>query len=147
MRSFLGAVLIALLAVSLTLFAPLVYAGEPNAIGCMVVSDGGSVNNATTGYASATGGPAAAFDLGGPILITLQCMTGPCSVAVGVNATDAGRGLYLGAKEKITSSIGAQVPNVPLPDGGTYRGGLVALAAGEGASSARLCVFPRTGNE
>lgn len=127
-------------------FANRAHAGEPNNLGCIFVADGGSSNNATTGYGLAS--PlVAAFDLGTNQPITMQCLAGPCSVAVGSAATDAGRGLWMADKEKITSSIGALAVTTFRADGGVYTGGIVSVAQASGATSAQLCVFSRNGNE
>lgn len=122
------------------------HAGEPNAFGCIFVADGGSSNNATTGYTLANTN-IQAFDIGTSTLLTLQCSRGPCHVAVGAAVTDAGRGLYMAANEKITSSTGSS-PVVTLKgDAGAYRGGIVSVAQGAGAVAAEVCVFPRSGTE
>lgn len=127
-------------------FAGHAHAGEPNALGCIFVADGGSENNATTGYNVANQN-VRAFDLGTNQPITLQCMRGPCNVAVGDIATDAGRGLWMAANEKITSSLGAQAKTTLKGDAGVYTGGIVSVVQGAGATAAELCVFSRNGNE
>lgn len=132
--------------VALLALVPKAYAGEGNALGCIFVADGGSSNNATTGYTLANTN-IQAFDIGTSTLLTLQCSRGPCHVAVGAAVTDAGRGLYMAANEKITSSTGSS-PVVTLKgDAGAYRGGIVSVAQGAGAVAAEVCVFPRSGTE
>lgn len=144
-RLFLGCAALGATLAALS-FANHAHAGEPNALGCIFVADGGSENNATTGY-NVVNQNVRAFDLGTNQPITLQCMRGPCHVAVGDVATDAGRGLYLSALEKITSSIGAQAKTTLRGDAGVYTGGIVSVAQGSGATAAELCVFGRLGNE
>lgn len=132
--------------VALLALVPKAYAGEGNALGCIFVADGGSSNNATTGYTLANQN-IRAFDIGTSALLTLECARGPCHVAVGVTNTDAGRGLYMAANEKITSSTGSAGVPTTKGDGGVYNKGIIAVAQGAGATAAELCVFERLGNE
>lgn len=146
MKRFVFVLTFVAIATALLLGVPVAHAGEPNNLGCIFVADGGSSNNATTGYGLAS--PlVAAFDLGTNQPITLQCLAGPCSVAVGNAATDAGRGLWMADKEKITSSLGSLAVTTFRADGGVYTGGIVSVAQASGATSAQLCVFSRNGNE
>lgn len=122
------------------------HAGEPNAMGCIFVADGGNVNNVTTGY-NLNNANIQMFTVPTQALLTLQCVRGPCGVTVGDAVTDAGRALYMAANEKITTSTGSSVPNLRRADGGTYNGQVVSLVQMGSATVAELCVFARKGNE
>lgn len=122
------------------------HAGEPNAMGCIFVADGGNVNNVTTGY-NLNNGNIQMFTVPTQALLTLQCVRGPCGVTVGDSVTDAGRALYMANLEKITTSTGSAVPNLRRADGGSYTGGVISLVQAGSATVAELCVFARKGNE
>lgn len=146
MKRLVFGILAALVGAAALTVARVAHAGEPNAFGCIFVADGGSSNNATTGYTLANTN-IQAFDIGTSTLLTLQCSRGPCHVAVGAAVTDAGRGLYMAANEKITSSTGSSAVVTLKGDAGTYRGGIVSVAQGAGAAAAEVCVFTRSGAE
>ncbi len=156
-KSILGVLLLA---------ASVAWAGE-TFLGTILVSDGGSVSNATTGYGSAgcgTGGACAqAFRVPTATPISIQAITA-CTVVVNSSFADAGNGVQLTAGQFFTSSTATTPVTVwpinpdggtinshgqwgGVPDGGTYTGGIVSIAPAAGAASAQVTVFSRLGNE
>lgn len=150
------------LAVYLSPFAAL--AGD-KLLGVILVSDGGTVSNATTGYGSAgcshqtdpqgAGACFQAFPIGSSTLISIQCQDNSAMVVVNKSTTDAGEGILVSANQFLMSST-AVTPltirplasnNSGMPDGGIYTGGVVAIAPIAGAAGARCKVFSRQGNE
>ncbi len=139
----------------LALVATAAWAGE-DLLGRLYTTDGGPVNNATTGYGSAgcggggpNGAPACrqAFrvpNMGAPI--SIQCSTAAV-VKVNYAAVDAGDGVRLAADQFFTTSVKQQDATAALPDGGSYSGGLVSIAPVAGATAAECAVFVRTGKE
>ena len=137
------------------------WAGE-DLIGVILVSDGGSVNNATSGYGSAgcatgpagdrpspngAGACAQSFRLPTNAPLSIQCNT---AAVIKTNApqADAGDGVRVAIDQFFTTSTRVQGVNVGVtPDGGTYTGGVVAIAPIAGAASAECKVFGRTGAE
>lgn len=149
------------------------WAGE-TFIGRIYVSDGGSVNNATTGYGSAgcarqtdPGGAGAcdqAFPIGVGTKLTVQAVEA-CCVSVNRASTDAGLCMLLAAAEKFPTSVSSSQVSVGplnvlqsdggvvfanaggLPDGGSYLGAVLSITPPAGASSCHLNVFTRSGTE
>lgn len=148
MRKLAWLVVCVAVAAAVLSFAPDAHAGEKNALGCIFVADGGSSNNATTGYNIANQN-IRAFDIGTSSLITIQCLTGPCHVAVGEATTNSSRGLYLASLEKITSSTSTTKVQTTKADGGAYNNAIVSVAQSNptSATPATVCVFERLGNE
>lgn len=156
MRKFLT---LAAVAVSLT-----AWAGD-KLLGVIVVSDGGTVSNATTGYGSAgcsrqqdpggAGACAQAFPIGPSTLLSIQCRDNSAMFAANKRTTDAGEGIKLAADQFLTTSTAAQSFYVPpisgsnngMPDGGSYVGGIVSISPIAGSADARCAVFSRQGNE
>lgn len=139
------------LATVVLLLAFTAWAGE-HYIGRIVVSDGGTVNNATTGYDSpgcaystTPGGPAcsaaSAFPIGVNTKLTLRCSEA-CCVSLDRSSTDGGICLEVAAGEKFPTSTQTTGVVSALPDGGTYVGGLVAITGVCGCK-----VFTRSGTE
>jgi hypothetical protein len=134
-------------------------AGERR-LGTMIVSDAGTVNNATTGYGSAgcagtddgvpgettPGSCDQAFRIPTSAKITVQC-DDAAIIGVNVRGVDAGTGMPVIANEKFPSSTRAGNVKAPLPDAGTYYGGVVSIAPAVGAASARCRVYERDGRE
>ncbi len=136
----------------------------------MLVSDGGSVNNASTGYGTAgcsrqqdingAGACDQAFVIGANNKLTLQAVDA-LYVSVNRTTTDAGIGMLLSAGQMFPTSVSALAVYVgPLlfpdagirsiggmPDGGEYSGGVVTISPAVGATSARLNVYTRAGTE
>lgn len=147
-------VLVAAVVVGLLALAPpIAHAGE-RYLGRILVSDGGTVSNATTGYGSAGcanigqgqgGNCDKAFDVPTSAKLTFQCDEA-CVVSANTCGTDAGTGLTNAASEKFPTSTGAAV-KCSLPDGGSYTGGVVSVSPAVGAASARMRVFERSGTE
>ncbi len=146
-RFLLGALLLSITA----------WAGD-KLLGVVLVTDGGTVNNASTGYGSAgcasqtslpsgAGACAQAFNIGTSILLSVQCKDQSAMFAANVPTVDAGQGIKLAADQFLTSSTGSSPITVSLPDGGSYRGGLVAISPIAGGSRAECNIFQRTGNE
>ena len=156
--------IVALLAV---LLSP-AYAGE-RLLGTMLVSDGGSVNNATTGYGAAgcasqsslggAGSCPQAFRIGASMLLSVQCVSAAI-LKVNWYVADAGDGVKLAADQFFTTSTGSGAVVVPsltlpdgggrivggMPDGGSYVGGVVAIYPVDGVR-AECRVFERHGGE
>lgn len=132
-------------------------AGE-KLIGTLIVSDGGTVTNRTSGYtnyacpANTTGG-CFLLPVGVSAYISVQCDQASY-VLTDVAGCDAGQCLKLAADQLLTTSVNT-VKNLSAyvinSDGGaalaiTYNGGWIASAPVSGASS--VCrVFDRRGNE
>lgn len=149
MRRFLAA---------LVLFASGVAFSGDRLLGVILTTDGGPVNNATTGYGSAgcsresdpggAGACAQAFRIGNPALISIQCKDQGAVFITSRATVDAGIGIKLATDQFLTSSIGNEATIIPLlPDGGRYVGGVVAISPLAGASRAECNVFQRIGNE
>ncbi len=119
------------------------WAGEKH-LGTIIVSDAGTVSNASTGYGSQ--GFANAFRVPTNAKLTIQCDEAAI-VAVNSAGADAGTALVLTAAQIFPTSTGAAVTQKPLPDAGSYVGGLVAIAPANGATTARCRVFERSGTE
>ncbi len=161
--------LAACLMVYATPLAPIAWAGE-TLLGVLLASDGGSVNNANTGYGSAgcapqgsvngAGACAQAFQVPASTPISIQCSTA-ASVKVNAPAVDAGDGIRVVADQFLTSSTAttskflgpSNLPDAGLitsngvPDGGWYYGGLVSCSPIAGASTCRCNIYQRQGNE
>lgn len=122
------------------------HAGEKPALGTIRVSDGGTTNNAETGYLdglAATG----AFRLESNSFYSVQCDTA-AYVSTDFRGTDAGVGVKLAADLFLTTNTQyGPVTIKPTVDGGTYTGGLIAISPAVGATSAVCRVFSRRGNE
>ena len=140
----------------LALLATAAWAGE-DLMGVILVSDAGSVNNATTGYGSAgcatrasvngAGACAQSFRIPTSALISIQCNTA-AMVKVNRPAADAGDGIRVAVDQFLTSSTAFGGVRVSLtPDGGTYAGGMVSIAPVAGAAQAECKVFDRSGVE
>ncbi len=131
------------------------WAGE-TFIGQIYVWDGGSANNAITGYGAAgctrqtdpegAGSCDQAFAIGQANKITVQAV-GACCVSVNRATTDAGLCLLLADGEKFPSSTAAKPIPASLPDAGSYLGALVTITPPAGAGACRLKVFTRAGTE
>lgn len=157
------ALLVALLAVS-------AWAGD-ELLGVILVTDGGTVSNATTGYGSpgcskqtdpeGAGACAQAFPIGTGMLLSIQCKDQGALVRVNRFKVDAGDGARLATDQWFQTSTGTQAVSVgPLlwgdggtrtasgmPDGGTYLGGVVAIAPLPGLTRAECNINNRNGNE
>lgn len=134
-------------------------AGERR-LGTMIVSDAGTVNNATTGYGSAgcagtddgvpgettPGSCDQAFRIPTSAKITVQC-DDAAFVAANARGVDAGTGMSVAIAEKLPTSTRPGNVKVALPDGGTYYGGVVSIAPAVGSVSARCRVYERDGRE
>lgn len=134
----------------LALLATSAWAGE-QLLGVILVSDGGTANNASTGYGSAgcvVGGACyQAFRVPAPSPLSVQCDQA-ASVVVNKALADAGEGIQVGALQFLTTSTAVTPCRVALlPDGGSYVGGCVAIAPAAGAASATCRVWSRQGNE
>lgn len=123
------------------------WAGEKRALGTLVVSDGGSTNNAETGYLDGVAGNRGAFRLETSTHYTIQCDTA-AHFSTDTRNTDAGVGVKLAIDQAmpISTQTGPVVIK-PTVDGGTYSGGLIAISATAGQTSAVCKVFPLAGNE
>lgn len=138
------------LAALIVLATTAAWAGE-NFLGRIVSTDGGPVNNASTGYLSAgcaKGGACdQAFAMSPSTKITIQCDEAAI-ITVNKPGTDAGVGLALTAGQIFPSSTASgNVTVKPLPDGGTYSGGVVSVAPALGAAAAHCRVYDRQGTE
>lgn len=142
MRNF--SLLVALLAVS-------AWAGE-TFIGRLYVSDGGTVSNASTGYASAgcasqsaVGGAGAcdqAFVIGVHTQLTIITPEA-CCVSINRGTTDAGICTPTTAGQWLpTSTSSSLLTQTGLPDGGSYTGALVSISG-----NCHAQVFTRDGRE
>lgn len=146
MRNFV--LLAALLAVS-------AFAGD-RLLGVILVTDGGTASNATTGYGSAGcassagggwgGACAQSFAIGPNLLIDVQCKDQGAKFAANRSTVDAGDGITLAADQLFTTSVG-QAILVSLPDGGTYTGASVAISPLAGSARAECNINERKGNE
>lgn len=152
------------LALGCCLLAMTAWAGD-TLLGVILVSDGGTVSNATTGYGSAgcaaqgtspggAGACAQSFRIGCPMLISIQCKDQGAKVAVNQYTVDAGQGVTLAADQFLTDSTGSCVYVPPgtvaragVLDGGFYTGGVVAISPLAGAARAECNVYSRVGNE
>lgn len=158
---------------SVCLVASTAFAGD-RLLGVLLVTDGGTVNNATTGYGSAgcsrqqdimgAGACAQAFPIGTSALLSIQCKDQAAVFAANSSTVDAGTGVKLAADQFLTTSTGSSaitvwglnpdggsinthgLPN-GMPDGGSYTGGVVSIAPIAGATRAECNVNERAGNE
>lgn len=164
MRNFIAAFSKALLLIALASFtgAGLAWAGEGGLtlnsplLGRILASDGGTANNANTGYLTAgcsttEGSCDQAFPIPANQKITIQCDEAAI-VAANRRWTDAGTGIALTAGQIFPTSTAAQSVTYfgiggRTDDAGTYTGGMVSIAPAVGASSARCRVYLRSGTE
>lgn len=114
-------------------------------LGIILVSDGGSVSNVTTGYGSAASSSGAqAF-----IVPTSSKLTVQCDSAVYLETADCladgGRALRITADQIFPTSTGAAI-TCRRADAGVYTGGVVAVMPSGGAT-AKCWVRPRLGTE
>ncbi len=153
-----------LVSVAVLLSAGAAFSGD-KLLGVLLVTDGGSVSNATTGYLSAgcsheydqegAGACAQAFRIPVATLISIQCKEQGARVVVNKRRTDAGEGIAVAADQFLMSSTSATPVYIPplasnnagMPDGGTYSGGVVSISPLAGATRAECNVFSRLGNE
>lgn len=124
---------------------------EENLIGKITVSDGGYATNYSTGYGSAgcvVGESCSqAFALSSAKLITVQC-DGPAVVSISRASNDAGIGNVLTTNQFLFTDTGKLMSRgVATPDGGTYYGAVVSVAATPGSTGATCSVSSRTGLE
>lgn len=122
-------------------------------LGTIVVTDGGTASNRTTGYAAyACGG---CFTLNSLDKITVQTDEG-CYVCNGLAGCDAGTGVYIAANEKYSDAMNAnstQTGKAYNSDGGTagvsvtYTGGWYSVAPPLGGSSCHAKFRLRSGKE
>lgn len=151
------------LAVFASPFAPLAFAGD-RLLGVILVTDGGTASNATTGYGSAgcsheydpAGADACAqsFAIGPNQKLTVQCKDQGAKFSANRYATDAGQGVTLAADQFFPTSVGQSI-FVPagtaaiagLLDGGTYTGAAVAISPLAGASRAECNIMAPDGKE
>lgn len=170
MKRLLGAVQfvgsVALLALCVVVYlSPFAAVAGDRLLGVILVSDGGTVSNATTGYSSGgcslqsgvqgAGACAQAFPIGVSTLLSIQCRDNSAMIAVNKATTDAGEGVKVAADQFLMSSTAATPVtifalasnNSGMPDGGTYTGGVVSISPIAGASTARCAVWSRQGNE
>lgn len=139
------------------------FAGD-RLLGVILVTDGGTVSNATTGYGSAGcsheydpyGAQACAqsFRIGTNLKLTVQCKDQGAKFAANRSTTDAGEGITLAADQFFPTSVGAAIIVPPgtaaiagLLDAGTYVGGVVSISPLAGNSRAECNVFQPNGNE
>lgn len=132
-------------AVVLTLAHAGVARAEGALLGIILVSDGGSVSNVTTGYGSAASSSGAqAF-----IVPTSSKLTVQCDSAVYLETADCladgGRALRITADQIFPTSTGAAI-TCRRADAGVYTGGVVAVMPSGGAT-AKCWVRPRLGTE
>ncbi len=153
-RWIVGMLSVTLVTIALSLAPRKAWAGE-SYIGTILASDAGSSNNFMTGYLSAgcsteTGVCPQAFKIPINTPISIQCDE---AAVVSVNEVwaDAGRGIAVPAGALLTSSTNGGVTYTGIggrvDDAGTKTGGVVAVTAGAGTSSARCRIFKRVGNE
>ncbi len=126
------------------------WAGE-TFLGRIYVSDGGTVNNATTGYLSAgcsrqqdpagAGACDQAFPLGTGIKLLIQSPDSDCCVSTNRATTDAGICFRVTANQMLPLSLSNSPQPTSLPDGGSYNLGLVSIAPTPGNSACRLNIF------
>ena len=126
------------------LLASAAWAGE-RYLGTIYAADGGSINNATTGYGYAASNGAAAFTVPTPALLSVWC-SAASAVAVNVATVDAGTGVPVAASQFFTTSTTKAI-TVSAADGGTYTGGVVAAINTPGVAATQCRVFERKGNE
>ena len=114
-------------------------------LGIILVSDGGTVSNVTTGYGSApsTSG-AQAFSIPTSSKITVHC-NAVAYVETADCGADGGRAMPLAADVLFPTSTGAAI-TCRRADAGSYTGGVVAVAPQSGAS-VKCWVRPRLGTE
>lgn len=160
-------VLAAAVAVSLPAFA-----GD-RLLGVILVTDGGTASNATTGYGSAgcaheydpagAGACAQSFRIGANTLLSVQCKDQGAKFRANWYTVDAGQGITLAADQFLTTSVGQSVYVPPgcngiqtdggpcfrpgVLDGGEYNGGVVSISPLAGAARAECNISQRTGNE
>lgn len=147
----------------LTLIAFSAFAGD-RLLGVILVTDGGTVSNATTGYGSAgcsheydpygAQACAQAFALGVRKKLTVQCKDQGAKFAANRSTTDAGEGTTLATDQFFPTSVGSAIIVPPgtaalagLLDGGTYVGGVVSISPLAGNSRAECNVSEPDGNE
>lgn len=155
---------------ALTLLATAAWAGD-RLLGIILVTDGGTVSNATTGYgvagcsheydpAGAESCPQA-FRIGTSALLSIQCKDQGAKFQANTFRVDAGTGIALAVDQFFTTSTGSAAVTVgPLlwadagvrtangmQDGGTYIGGVVSICPLAGALRAECNVWQRNGNE
>lgn len=152
-----------LLVVATLLASSLAFPGD-RLLGVILVTDGGTVSNATTGYGTAgcsheydpagAGACPQAFRIGVNVKLTVQCKDQGAKFVANKYTTDAGEGTTLAADQFFTSSTGAAVTVPPgtastagLLDGGTYSGGVVSIAPLAGAARAECNISQPNGNE
>ncbi len=135
----------------LMLVATAAWAGE-RFLGVIAVTDGGSSNNAITGYGLAGCAITVkecsipqAFYIPPSAKLTVICNS-VAHLTANRNTTDAGVGMKLAADEKFPTSTGPAV-TVALPDGGTYRGGVLAISPAAGSSGGACGTYERSGTE
>lgn len=152
------------------LLAMSAWAGD-RLLGVLLVTDGGTVSNATTGYLAAgcdtqtgpngAGACPQAFPIGTNVLLSVQCKDQGALFKANAFTVDAGDGIRLAADQFFLSSTGSQSIIVGprlwadagvrtyggVPDGGVYVGGVVAIAPLSGAARAECNIYQPSGTE
>lgn len=149
-----------LLLVAVSLLVATSFAGE-KLLGTIVVTDGGTASNRTTGwtaYACPSNVNGGCFGIGSPTIISVQCDQ-DCLVCTDMAGCDAGTGVKLGAQQLLPTSTGQAVylsGRAYNSDGGTtgtlvsYTGGWVSVAPWStdgGGSTVYARVYQRNGQE
>ena len=126
-------------------FAPGVARAEGALLGIILVSDGGTVSNVTTGYGSAASSSGAqAFIIPTSSKLTIQCDSAAYVETADCGA-DGGRAMRLTADQLFPTSTGAAL-TCRRADAGSYTGGVVAVMPSGGAT-VKCWVRPRLGTE